>query len=136
MVDPESPLRGRVEQEAVAQHAHEHGAGVPARGREPAEQAGLAGLHVEMHGLRIEFACEFDDLLGGHQFLAEVEALALGEILEGPSLAGHPAFLFKLDPRSCRQAFDIARRTAPDYLPCAASAAATLPLWMVSYGSK
>ena len=93
MVDAERALRGRIEQEAVAQHAHEHAAGVPARGGEPAEQAGVAGRLVEMHRLRIEFAREFDDLVGGHHLAAEVELW--------PSAKSSNAHLLPVIRRSC-----------------------------------
>ena len=71
IVDAGRALRGRIEQEAVADQPHEHRAGVPARGRQPAEDAGLAGRLVEMHRLCVELAGEFDDLFGRHDLRAE-----------------------------------------------------------------
>ena len=98
LVDAGRALRGRVEQEGVAQHAHEHRAGVPAGGRQPAKDAGLAGFLVEMHRLRIEFAGEFDDLGRAHLLGAEVDRRALDEILIGPVFAGHdPEIRFSLN---------------------------------------
>jgi hypothetical protein len=90
-------LRRGVEQEAVAHHAHEHAAGVPARGGEPAENARSARFLVEVHGLRVELAGEVDDLLCRHSLAAQLERGAFLEILEGPFLVRHPPILFILE---------------------------------------
>ena len=65
-VDARRALRGGIEQEGVTEQAHVDGAGVPARGRQAAKDAGLAGGLVEMHRLWIELASEFDDRPGHH----------------------------------------------------------------------
>ena len=46
----------------IDHQAHEEAGRVPAGGGEATEDAGLAGFFREMHGLRIEFGREFDDL--------------------------------------------------------------------------
>ena len=100
VVDARRALRGRIEQEGVAEQPHEHRAGMPAGGRQPAENAGLAGRLVEMHRLRIELAGEFDDLLRRHVLGAEIDRAAFDEILEGPCLARSCEILFRLEPLS------------------------------------
>ena len=53
---------GGMEEQPVAEHAHEHRADMPARREQPADQVGGGRALVEMEGLRIEFGGKGDDL--------------------------------------------------------------------------
>src|ERR1019366_2086437 len=71
---------GRIEQVLVANHAHCHGAGVPATGGKLSEQRSLGGSVVEVKGLRIELACEIEDGLAGDEVVAELARLVDREV--------------------------------------------------------
>ena len=92
-------------QRAVADHAHHHGAGVPARRDEAADGRGLGGLLVGVHRLRIEGAAEGDDLVPGDGLAPERDRLADLDVLvvhlvggrePGGMIVLHAANLFPL----------------------------------------
>ena len=62
-VDPRRAERGGARQPLIEIDPHHQGAGVPARGAEPAEHRMLRGFLVEMEGLRIVGGREPDDLV-------------------------------------------------------------------------
>src|SRR5690606_20586258 len=72
--------RGTFKNIAVTHHAHHHRAGMPPARAKPAENGLPPGFLIEMKGLRVELACESDDLFLRHVLVAELNRLADAEI--------------------------------------------------------
>src|SRR5690606_25027253 len=96
--DPGEAQGGDLGEEGVGQHAQGQGAGLPAAGREPAEEAASRGVLVEVEGQGIELAGEGLDGLGGHGDGTEGDGLAGPQVLEMPAgggyRIGHDAILY------------------------------------------
>src|SRR5262249_34344163 len=81
LIDPGRAHARRVLEKAVVEEAHHHAPGHPPARDEPAVDAGLGRLLVRVEGLRIELAREGDHALLVHGAAAQLENLALLDVL-------------------------------------------------------
>ena len=71
---PGAPKKLDRAEQAIADHAHQQTAAMPAGRGKPAQHARARGGLVEMHRLRVELGGERDDLLAGDQPRADIRS--------------------------------------------------------------
>ena len=80
---PDDPWPDAAAEQRVDVEPHPHRAGVPAARDQAAEDRILRRLGVEVERLRVELACEGDDLVLADDLAPELVDLARLEVLEG-----------------------------------------------------